>query len=65
MTIYKVTSQKKDAEKEFTFEADTPLEFFVKANYACQKNNVLSTQDVVSLEIVKPGGESNDGKRTE
>ena len=56
MTIYKVTSQKKDAEKEFTFEADTPLEFFVKANYACQKNNVLSTQDVVSLDIVEPGG---------
>ena len=41
MTIYKVTSQKKDAEIEFTFEADTPLDFFKKANYACQKNNVL------------------------
>ena len=56
MTTYKVISQKKDAEKVFTFEADTLLEFFKKSNYACQKNNVLSTQDVVSLEIVEPGG---------
>jgi len=57
MTTYKIISQKKDAEKEFTFEADTLLEFFVKVNYACQKNGVLSTQDVVSLEIVEPGGQ--------
>jgi len=55
VTAYRVKSQKKtDGEqinKTFTFEANSPLEFFVNANYACQKNNVSSTKDVVSMEI--------------
>lgn len=64
MTAYRVKSQKKtDGEqinKTFTFEANSPLEFFVNANYACQKNNVSSTKEVVSMEvyenIIQPEG---------
>ena len=67
MTAYRVKSQKKtDGEqinKTFTFEANSPLEFFVNANYACQKNNVSSTKDVVSMEIyeniIQPEGREN------
>ena len=67
MTAYRVKSQKKtDGEqinKTFTFEANSPLEFFVNANYACQKNNVSSTKEVVSMEvyenIIQPEGREN------
>ena len=55
MTAYTVKTKKEkeggEINKTFTFEANSPLEFFVNANYACQKNNVSSTKDVVSMEI--------------
>lgn len=67
MTAYRVKSQKKaengQINKTFTFEANSPLEFFVNANYACQKNNVSSTKEVVSMEvyenIIQPEGREN------
>ena len=55
VTTYTVKTKKEkeggEINKTFTFEANSPLEFFVNANYACLKNNVQSTKEVVSMDI--------------
>ena len=62
MTSYRVRTQKEtedgEIKKIFTFEADSLLEFFVKANFTCQKNNIQSTKDVVSIDICEKGDEN-------